>query len=403
MVVRAAGRSMSSRGAAGSPADSPTSCATRRSRRCACGRWPIACGRARSMNSSARSRCWAPGKPLRQALETRPAAFADPLGAAGHRQDHAGAADRAPRRRGVHAALGRHGRRQGHPRSRRARARRARRTRAPHRAVPRRSASLQQGAAGHLPAVRRGRHADLHRRDHRESLVRSHQRVVVARSRVRVALARRGGHRQATAPRARGSERGLGKRALAIDDEALVALAHGGDGDARRALGMLEIAADLAEEQRRPRDDHARTGARSRHGRPPPIRQGRRTVLRPDLGAAQGGARHRSGRARCTGSRACSMAAAILTTWRGASCAWPSKTSGSPIRAVSSSRSMPGRPSSGSAVPKASSRSPMRWCISPSRPRAMRCTSPTAKRRPTSSSSARSMCRCASAMRRRSS
>ncbi len=45
------------------------------------------------------------------------------------------------------------------------------------------------------------------------------------------------------------SERGLGKRALAIDDEALVALAHGGDGDARRALGMLEIAADLAEEQ----------------------------------------------------------------------------------------------------------------------------------------------------------
>jgi putative ATPase len=42
------------------------------------------------------------------------------------------------------------------------------------------------------------------------------------------------------------TERGLGKRQLAVDDEALVALAHGGDGDARRALGMLEIAADLA-------------------------------------------------------------------------------------------------------------------------------------------------------------
>jgi putative ATPase len=41
-------------------------------------------------------------------------------------------------------------------------------------------------------------------------------------------------------------ERGLGQRNLAIDDEALVALAHGGDGDGRRALGMLEIAADLA-------------------------------------------------------------------------------------------------------------------------------------------------------------
>ncbi len=42
-------------------------------------------------------------------------------------------------------------------------------------------------------------------------------------------------------------ERGLGARELAIDDEALVALAHAGDGDARRALGMLEVAADLAQ------------------------------------------------------------------------------------------------------------------------------------------------------------
>jgi putative ATPase len=42
------------------------------------------------------------------------------------------------------------------------------------------------------------------------------------------------------------NERGLGKRNLSIDDEALIALAHGGDGDGRRALGMLEIVADLA-------------------------------------------------------------------------------------------------------------------------------------------------------------
>jgi putative ATPase len=41
--------------------------------------------------------------------------------------------------------------------------------------------------------------------------------------------------------------RGLGGRRIEIADEALVALAHAGDGDARRALGMLEIAADLAE------------------------------------------------------------------------------------------------------------------------------------------------------------
>jgi putative ATPase len=45
------------------------------------------------------------------------------------------------------------------------------------------------------------------------------------------------------------TERGLGKRNLVIDDEALIALAHGGDGDGRRALGMLEIVADLAEEK----------------------------------------------------------------------------------------------------------------------------------------------------------
>jgi putative ATPase len=42
-------------------------------------------------------------------------------------------------------------------------------------------------------------------------------------------------------------ERGLGARGLLIDEQALTALAHAGDGDARRALGMLEVAADLAE------------------------------------------------------------------------------------------------------------------------------------------------------------
>ena len=44
-------------------------------------------------------------------------------------------------------------------------------------------------------------------------------------------------------------ERGLGARNLQIDDEALIALAHAGDGDARRALGMLEVVADLAVER----------------------------------------------------------------------------------------------------------------------------------------------------------
>ncbi|MBU6378498.1 MAG: replication-associated recombination protein A [Gammaproteobacteria bacterium] len=42
------------------------------------------------------------------------------------------------------------------------------------------------------------------------------------------------------------SERGLGAQRLSIDDEALALLAAAADGDARRALNMLEIAADLA-------------------------------------------------------------------------------------------------------------------------------------------------------------
>jgi putative ATPase len=44
-------------------------------------------------------------------------------------------------------------------------------------------------------------------------------------------------------------ERGLGARKVTIDADALELLAHGADGDARRGLNMLEIAADLAEER----------------------------------------------------------------------------------------------------------------------------------------------------------
>ncbi|MBM4214174.1 MAG: replication-associated recombination protein A [Gammaproteobacteria bacterium] len=46
------------------------------------------------------------------------------------------------------------------------------------------------------------------------------------------------------------NERGLGAQKLAIDDEALQLLVAAADGDARRALNMLEIAADLAIEGR---------------------------------------------------------------------------------------------------------------------------------------------------------
>ena len=46
------------------------------------------------------------------------------------------------------------------------------------------------------------------------------------------------------------AERGLGAQQLEIDDEALKLLVAAADGDARRALNMLEIAADLAVERR---------------------------------------------------------------------------------------------------------------------------------------------------------
>jgi putative ATPase len=42
------------------------------------------------------------------------------------------------------------------------------------------------------------------------------------------------------------SERGLGRSGLTIEDDALALLAQAADGDARRALGMLELAAGLA-------------------------------------------------------------------------------------------------------------------------------------------------------------
>jgi putative ATPase len=47
-------------------------------------------------------------------------------------------------------------------------------------------------------------------------------------------------------------ERGLGKNNIRIDDDSLATLSHAADGDARKSLNLLEIAADLADEV----DDH---------------------------------------------------------------------------------------------------------------------------------------------------
>lgn len=45
------------------------------------------------------------------------------------------------------------------------------------------------------------------------------------------------------------SERGLGGHNIQIEDDSLATLSHAADGDARKALNLLEIAADLADEQ----------------------------------------------------------------------------------------------------------------------------------------------------------
>ncbi len=44
------------------------------------------------------------------------------------------------------------------------------------------------------------------------------------------------------------NERGLGEQSIAIDDDTLMTLAQAADGDARKSLNLLEIAADLADE-----------------------------------------------------------------------------------------------------------------------------------------------------------
>ena len=66
--------------------------------------------------------------------------------------------------------------------------------RPPHDRVHRRDPPLQQGAAGRVPAARRGRRHRAHRRDHREPVVRGQRRAAVALEGVRAARPdRRGG------------------------------------------------------------------------------------------------------------------------------------------------------------------------------------------------------------------
>ena len=127
----------------------------------------------------------------------------------------------------VHRALGRDGRRQGHPRGGRARAA----TCAPNAAGARvlfldevhRFNKAQQDAF--LPYVEDGTLTFIGATTENPSF----EVISALLSRARVYVLRslqRDGHRQTTAARAGGSERGLGERRIEIADEALVALAH---------------------------------------------------------------------------------------------------------------------------------------------------------------------------------
>ena len=141
------------------------------------------------------------------------------------------------------------------------------------------------------------------------------------------------------------------------------ALARAADGDARRALNLLEVALDLA--RAGGGVDHRADRGGGLGGRLPPLRQGGRAVLRPDLRAAQVGARLRPGRgallalphARRRLRSALRRAARAAHGVRG-------HRQRRPARAGAGAGGL-ARPTSGSAAPRASSRSPRRSCSWP--------------------------------------
>ena len=117
------------------------------------------------------------------------AGLADLLGAAGHRQDHGGAAAGGCHRTAFRADFGGVFRRRRSEEGVRCGARAARDGQG-HAAVRRRGASLQSRAAGFVSARDGRRHRGAGRRDHRKSVVRTQRRAAVAGARAGVSFAR---------------------------------------------------------------------------------------------------------------------------------------------------------------------------------------------------------------------
>ena len=147
----------------------------------------------------------------------------------------------------------------------------------------------------------------------------------------------------------RDPERGLGARQIIAGEAELLDLARGADGDARRALNLLEVAAGLVG------DDRAADARRSSPRSSPAaiaasIARATCSTSRSPRCTSRCAARIPMRRS--TGWPACSTAAAIRPTWPGGSSAWPPRTSATRIPGPSPWRWRPGRPGSAWARPE---------------------------------------------------
>ena len=258
----------------------------------------------------------------------RPAVVGDPLGAAGHREDHAGPGHRRPHQQGVRAAQRGERRREG--RARRARAGPAppRRARPGHDPVPRRGAPLQQGAAGRAAARRRERAHHAHRRHHREPVLRGEP---AAAQPVHAVPAPR---RSTTTPPARCSSGASRPRAPPPSDDALEHLAGHANGDGRHVLTSLEVAVAIA---------RARAAAARRSRSPTPRRPSapRRCATAATSTTTSSPPSSRASAApiptpASTGWPACSRRARTPASSPAAWSSWPARTSARPTRRRSS-------------------------------------------------------------------
>ncbi len=205
--------------------------------------------------------------------------------------------------------------------------------RPPHHRLHRRDPPLQQGAAGRLPAARRGRRHRADRRDHREPVVRGQRGAALALEGVRAARAhRRRGRRRSCTARWPTPSAASAAEPVTIDDDALHAIALYANGDARSALNLLELSVASAPDRRR----RTARGRRARRAGDPAARAALRQVAARSTTTSSRRCTSRCATAtptrRSTGSRGWWRPARIRCTSRAGSCASRRKTSATPIR-----------------------------------------------------------------------